>query len=88
MVDILTDLSIANASSFAAEGPQSHDKKSDYLFIYKKHKTNDSLFRKSSEYYSGYPEVYENIYERLVDNLSEMQANNAKISTDTLSGKP
>lgn len=78
MVLILVDLRIADAAVYTNNKNIPRDKKKDFEFVFKKHHTSDSLFRKSHDYYAEHPEVAENIYERVIDELSEMVANNTQ----------
>lgn len=76
MVDILVDLRIADAATYSVQNQPPRNKTKDWYFIMKKHNVEDSIFRKSHEYYAGYPEAAEVIYEKVIDKLSEMQADN------------
>jgi tRNA nucleotidyltransferase (CCA-adding enzyme) len=86
MVDIILDLRIADAATYNNNSGPPRNKKTDWYFVMKKHKVEDSTFRKSHEYYCKYPEVLASIYEQTIDKLSEMQALNAEKSglVDTL----
>ncbi len=77
MVDIIVDLRIADAATYINSHGPARDKKADILFIMKKHHTTDSVFVKSHDYYAQHPEVAANIYERVIDKISEIQAENA-----------
>ena len=77
MVDIIVDLRIADAATYINNHGPARDKKADIGFIMKKHHTVDSIFVKSHDYYAQHPEVAANIYERVIDKISEIQAENA-----------
>lgn len=89
MVDIIVDLRIADGATYSNSSGPPRDKAKDWIFIMKKHKVEDSTFRKSHDYYCKYPEVLSSIYEQTIDRLSEMQALNVEKSNlvDTLHNK-
>ncbi len=79
MVDILTDLSITDAATYNNTNSPPRDKAKDRYFIMKKFNVEDSVFRKSLDFYLEYhPEVSEKLYEQVIDQLSEMEANIAE----------
>lgn len=78
MVDIITDLRIADAATYINTNSAPRDKAKDWAFIMKKHHVQDSIFRNSHDYYAEYPEVAEKIYEQVIDRISEMEADNAE----------
>ena len=78
MVDMIVDIRIADAAVYINQKTLPRDKAADLTFIMKKYHTNDSIFDKSHDYYAEHPEVAENIYERVIDRLSEMVANNSE----------
>lgn len=77
MVDIITDLRIADAATYYNTSAPPRDKVKDWFFIMKKHGVQDSIFRKSHDFYAGQPEVAVKIYEDVIDRISEMQADNS-----------
>jgi hypothetical protein len=77
MVDIITDLRIVDAATYANSNMPPRDKAKDWAFVMKKHHVVDSIFRNSHDYYSEHPEVAEKIYEQVIDRISEMEADNA-----------
>ena len=77
MVDIIVDLRIADAATYINAGSPPRNKATDWMFIMRKHKVQDSTFRKSHDYYAEHPEVAEKLYEQVIDKISEMQAENA-----------
>lgn len=79
MVDIIVDLRILDATTYTSSSGPPRDKAKDYNFVMKKFKVQDSIFRKSHDYYCKYPEVLASIYEQTIDRLSEMQALNAEV---------
>ena len=89
MVDMIVDLRIVDAATYNNNSGPPRDKSKDWYFVMKKYKVEDSIFRKSHDYYCKYPEVLEVIYEEVIDKLSEMQAVNAENVglVDTLSHK-
>lgn len=76
MVDIIVDMRIADAAVYSNTNKPPRDKKKDWAFIMKKHHVSDSVFRKSHDYYSEHPDEAEKIYERVIDKLNEMVADN------------
>lgn len=76
MVDIITDLRIADAATYYNTSAPPRDKVKDWNFIMQKHGVQDSIFRKSHDFYAGQPEVAVKIYEEVIDRISEMQADN------------
>jgi hypothetical protein len=74
MVDIIADLRITDAATYINPNSPPRDKSKDWAFVMKKHKVQDSIFRKSHDYYAEHPEVAEKIYEQVVDKISEMEA--------------
>lgn len=76
MVDIIVDLRIIDAATYSNGNGPPRDKIKDNDFIMKKYNTQDSIFRKSHDYYCNYPKVLSSIYERAIDKLSEMEAEN------------
>ena len=76
MVDIITDIRITDAATYINTGAPPRDKMKDRAFIMKKHHVADSVFLKSHEYYTSHPEMINHIYEKVVDRLSEMEAEN------------
>lgn len=78
MVDIIVDLRIVDAATYTANSGPPRDKAKDWYFVMKKYKVQDSVFRKSHDYYCRYPEVLASIYEQAIDRLSEMQALNGE----------
>ncbi|MEZ4805758.1 MAG: DUF4296 domain-containing protein [Bacteroidia bacterium] len=77
MVDVLVDLRIVDAATYSNTNSPPRDKIKDWYFVMKKHHVEDSIFRKSNDYYAQHPEQAEKLYERVIDRISEMQANNA-----------
>ena len=77
MVDIIVDLRIADAATYINAGSPPRNKATDWMFVMRKHKVQDSIFRKSHDYYAEHPEVAEKLYEQVIDKISEMQAENA-----------
>jgi len=77
MVDIIVDLRIADAATYINSSAPPRNKANDWFFVMKKHKVQDSIFRKSHDYYAEHPEVAEKLYEQVIDKISEMQADNA-----------
>jgi hypothetical protein len=77
MVDIITDLRIVDAATYANSNQPPRDKAKDWAFVMKKHHVVDSVFRNSHDYYAEHPEVAEKIYEQVIDRISEMEADNA-----------
>ena len=75
MVNMIVDLRIVDAATYNNKSGAPRNKAKDWAFVMKKYKTNDSIFRKSQDYYCEYPKVLESIYEQAIDKLSEMQAN-------------
>lgn len=76
MVDIIVDMRIADAATYINTGAPPRDKLKDRAFIMKKYHIADSVFMKSHDYYTGHPEMINRIYEKVVDRLSEMEAEN------------
>ena len=76
MVDIIVDLRIADAAVYANSNMPPRDKVKDWAFIMEKYHIHDSIFRKSHDYYAGHPDIAEDIYERVIDRLNEMVADN------------
>ena len=76
MVDIIVDLRIADAAVYANSNMPPRDKVKDWAFIMKKYHIHDSIFRKSHDYYAGHPDIAEDIYEKVIDRLNEMVADN------------
>ncbi len=89
MVDIIVDLRIADAATYNNNSGPPRDKAKDWNFVMKKYKVQDSIYRKSHDYYCNYPDVLTSIYEEALDKLSEMQAVNAENVglVDTLNNK-
>ncbi len=83
MVDMVVDLRIVDAATYNNKSGAPRNKTKDWEFVMKKYKTNDSIFRKSQDYYCQYPKVLESIYEQAIDKLSEMQANNYSNTKNT-----
>lgn len=77
MVDIIADLRIIDAATYINSSAPPRNKVNDWYFVMKKHKVQDSIFRKSHDYYAEHPEVAEKLYEQVIDKISEMQADNA-----------
>lgn len=78
MVDIIADLRIIDAATYINTNSPPRDKAKDWAFVMTKHKVNDSIFRKSHEYYAEHPEVAEKLYEQVIDKISEMEADIAE----------
>ena len=78
MVDIIVDLRIVDAATYNNNSGPPRNKANDWYFVMKKYKVEDSIFRKSHDYYCKYPTVLSSIYEQAIDRLSEMQASNAE----------
>lgn len=76
MVDVITDLRIADAATYINTGTPPRDKVKDRAFIMKKYHIPDSTFMMSHEYYTNHPDMINRIYEKVVDRLSEMEAEN------------
>lgn len=76
MIDIIMDLRVVEAAVYIKSNQPPRDKIKDWEFVMKKHQVADSVFVKSHEYYTEYPEVLSGIYEQVIDRLSEMQAEN------------
>lgn len=90
MVDIIVDLRIVDAATYSNNSGAPRDKAKDWYRIMKKHHVEDSIFRNSHDYYCYHQKVLANIYERVIDRLSEMEAENAEAAglVDTLRNKP
>lgn len=86
MVDIIIDLRLVDAATYSNNSGAPRDKAKDWFYVMKKHHVHDSIFRNSHDYYCYHPAVLSNIYERVIDRLSEMEAENAEIAglVDTL----
>ncbi len=78
MVAIIVDLQIISASTYTQNSGLPRNKAKDWFFVMNKYHVEDSIFRKSQDYYCKYPKVLEGIYEQVIDNLSEMQAINVE----------
>lgn len=76
MVDVIVDLRIADAATYINTGSPPRDKVKDRAFIMKKYHVADSVFMMSHEYYTTHPAMINHIYEKVVDRLSEMEAEN------------
>ncbi len=75
MQTILIDMHLAQATVTNAVLPleQHRQRMVDYSeAIYKKHGTDSTTFRKSWEWYSQHPEVYEKVQEKVVEKMNEM----------------
>lgn len=76
MVDIIVDLRLADAAVYINSNTPPRDKAKDWAFIMKKYGIQDSVFRKSHDYYAEHPDEAVAIYEKVIDKLSEMVADN------------
>jgi hypothetical protein len=76
MVPLLVDLHLTEplyAKRFALGIPDSTAMNDLYLSFLKKHKVNPKQFEKSVFYYGKHPDQYKEIYNKVLDRLSEME---------------
>jgi len=76
MVPLLVDLHLTepiHAQRFALGLPDSSAMEDLYLSFLKKHKVNPKQFEKSVYYYGKHPDQYKEIYNKVLDRLSEME---------------
>lgn len=76
MIDIILDLRLVDASQFIFSDKPPRDKAKDWDFVMKKHQVVDTIFINSHDYYAGHPKVLEGMYEKVINQLSEMQSDN------------
>jgi hypothetical protein len=73
MIQLLSDMHLADA---AVQGLKINRDSSDKLYklyyaqIFEKHKTNTTQFKKSLQYYTQHPEMMDQMYMKVVENLS------------------
>jgi hypothetical protein len=75
MVGILLDIHLADAGikSLPADSA-AWNTSAYYNFIYKKHNITDSLFQKSLTFYTNNPELLEQIYIKVGEEMSKQEA--------------
>ncbi|TSD66704.1 DUF4296 domain-containing protein [Inquilinus sp. KBS0705] len=84
MIRLLTDIHIVDGE--LSNIPQDKDSlykygASKYGVVFKKYHTNSSLFKKSFQYYTTQPEVIEDIYNQVSDNIKSKTDSLNKIGT-------
>ena len=80
MVQVMVDIHLAEARS--QMGTPFNDvkaqKQSYYKFIFKKHKISYEQLRKSLNYYSAHPEIFSEVYDEVITELSKKQAETSR----------
>lgn len=76
MVYIMMDIHLAEAGlkSVPADTIEPLNIKNYYDAIYKKHNTNDSVFNRSLKFYTEHPELLEQIYQKITEEMSRKEA--------------
>ena len=76
MVNVLMDIHIAEAGlkSVPQDTLNPQNIKTYYDAIYKKYNTNDSVFNKSLKFYTDHPDLLENIYQKIIEEMSKKEA--------------
>ncbi len=77
MVVLLADIHIAEAQTFVSGNPDSAAKAklaSHYKFVFDKHHTNAASFKQSFEYYRANTALFNDVYNKVIDELSKRQA--------------
>lgn len=80
MVELMVDVHLAEAQSQAKIGFDNSKtiKQAYYKFIFNKYQISYSQFAKSFDYYSAHPEVFSEIYDNVITELSKKQAESSK----------
>lgn len=80
MISVLADIHIAEARLQIADVRSSNpDLKNKYVAeVLSRHKINTSLFNKSFDYYSSHPELFSQMYEKVIEEISKQQASSKK----------
>lgn len=77
MIDILTDIHVADAIVDNKYGQQKADlplTNALYSQIYKNHKITAGRYKSSYKYYEGHPELMDKMYTQVITELSKKQA--------------
>ncbi len=75
MLSVLTDLQLLEAGIDLGLVPVTRDVKSDKQFVvFKKHSISRAFYDSSLVFYSAHPELLGKIYEKLIADLSQRQA--------------
>ena len=73
MIQLLADMHLADAAVQDLKINQDSSKvlyQKYYAQIFEKHKTNTKQFKKSLQYYTQHPEVMDQMYMKVIENLS------------------
>lgn len=77
MVTVMADIHIAETRMLMSGLPDSTAKtkqSSHYKFVFEKNKIDSAHFKKSFEYYSLHVSLMNNLYDKVIDELSKRQA--------------
>lgn len=80
MISVLADIHIAEARLQIADVRSSNpDLKNKYVAeVLSRHKINTSVFARSFDYYSSHPEIFSQMYEKVIEEISKKQAASKK----------
>jgi hypothetical protein len=84
MISLLTDMHIIDGTLYNV--PQDRDSlykygHAKYIALFKRHKTNDKVFRKSFEYYTTQPELIQDMYTQIEANIKAKTDSITKVGT-------
>ena len=83
MIELLTDVQMLESTAvFVRNKNADFEIGEGYLWLFDQYGVTEEEFKKSVEFYASDPKTYEEMYDRIIINISEKQAELTRISGD------